>query len=68
MLYNKIDHGKVENPQWIDSVYPTMLTYRNKMVHSSIKMAPYDATTPSKAINVKHTIEVQASSTRNIQS
>ena len=26
MLYKRIDHGKVENPQWIDFIYPIMLT------------------------------------------
>ena len=40
-----------------------MLTYNNTMVHSSIKMTPYEATKPSNAIDVKH-IELQASCTR----
>ena len=44
MLYKRIDQGRAENPQWIDFVYPIMLTYNNNMVHSSIKMTPYEAT------------------------
>ena len=64
MLYNIIDHGKVDNPQWIDFVYIILLTYTNKMVHSSIKMTPYEATNNSNAIDVKNTIECQASFTR----
>ena len=64
MLYKRIDQGGQENPQWIDFVYPIMLTYNNKMVHSSIKMTPYEATKPSNAIDAKSNIELQASFTR----
>ena len=64
MLYKRIDQGGVENPQWIDFVYPIMLTYNNKMVHSSIKMTPAEATKPSNAIDAKTNIEVQAIFTR----
>jgi hypothetical protein len=53
MLYTRIDQGKIENPQWVDFVYPIMLTYNNKMVHSSIKMTPNEATKPSNSIGVK---------------
>ena len=41
-----------------------MLTYNNKMVHSSKTMTPYEATKPSNAIDVKSHIELQASFTR----
>ena len=64
MLYKRIDHGKQEKPQWVDFVYPIMLTYNNKMVHSSIKMTPQEATKSSNAIDVKNNIELQASFTR----
>ena len=64
MLYKRIDHVKVDNPQCIDFVYQMMLTYENKTVHSSIKMTPYEATKPSDAIHVKTNIELQASFTR----
>ena len=67
MLYKRIEQGKQETPQWIDFVYPIMLTYNNKMFHSSITMTPYEATKPSNAIDVKHTMELQSSLTRNIQ-
>ena len=53
MLYNIIDQGGAEKTQWIEFVYPIMLTYTNKMVHSSITMTPYEATKPSSAIDVK---------------
>ena len=41
-----------------------MLTYNIRMVHSSIKMTPYEATKPSNAIFVNNT-ELQALFTRN---
>jgi hypothetical protein len=68
MLYKRIDQGKVEHPQWVDFVYPIMLTYNNKMVHSSIKMTPNEATKASNSIDVKTNIELQALFTRKIQS
>ena len=64
MLYKRIDQGGAEKPQWIDFVYPIMLTYNNKMVHSATKMTPYEATKPSNAIDAKTNIELQASFTR----
>jgi hypothetical protein len=64
MLYKIIDQGKIENPQWVDFVYPIMLTYNNKMVHSSIKMTPNEATKPGNAIDVKTNIQLQATFTR----
>ena len=64
MLFKRIDQGKQDKPQWGDVVYPTMLTYTDKMVHSSIKMTAYEATKPSNAIDVKFNIDVQASFTR----
>ena len=63
MLYTRIDQGNHESPQWIDFVYPVILTYNNKMIHSSIKMTPYEATKPSNAIDFKQHIELQASFT-----
>ena len=63
MLYKRIDQGGQENPQCIDFVFQLTLTYNNKMVHSSIKMMPYEATKPSNAIDARPTIELQASFT-----
>ena len=63
MLYKIIDQGGVENPQWIDFVYPIMLTYNHNIAHSSINMTPYEGTKPSNAIDVTYHIELQASFT-----
>ena len=64
MLYKRINQGTQENQQCIDFVFQIMLTYNNKIVHSSIKMTPYEATKPNNAIYVKTHIELQAAFTR----
>ena len=64
MLYQRIDQGRQENPQRIDFVYPILLTYNHRMVHSSMKMTPYEATKPSNAIDAQSNIELRASFTR----
>ena len=64
MLYKRIDQGGAANPQWIDFVCQIMLSYNIKMVHSSIKMTPAEATKPSNAIDAKTNIELQARFTR----
>ena len=64
MLYKRSDQGRQENPQWTDFVYQTMLTYNHNMVHSSIKMTPYEATKSSNSTDVKSNIKLQASFTR----
>ena len=64
MLYEGIDQGKHESPQWTDFIYQVMLTYNHTMMHSSITMTPYEATKPSNATDVKTYIELQATLTR----
>ena len=47
MLYKRVEadekKGK-ENIQWIDYNLEILLTYNDKMIHSSIKMTPKQAT------------------------
>jgi hypothetical protein len=66
MLYKRIDQGKQEQPQWVEFVYPIMLTHNNKMIHSSIKMTPYAATKPSNAIDVTKTHRITSIIYQNI--
>ena len=63
-MYKRIDQGGAENPQCINFVYQIMLTCKNKMVHSSIKMTPAEATKPSNAVEATTNLEVQAIFTR----
>ena len=64
MLCKITDQGRQENPHCIDFVCPILLTYSDKMLHSSIKMTPYEATKRSNAIDATSTIYLQASFTR----
>ena len=59
MVYKRIYQGGHESPQCIDFVFQIMLTCNTKLVHSSVKMTPYEATKPSNAIDVKTKIELQ---------
>ena len=68
MLYKRIAQGGAENPQWIDFVYQIMLTYNNKMVHSSINMTPAEATKPSNAIDAKLILSYKLDLPENTQS
>ena len=64
LLSKRIENTKVENPQWIDFIFQIMLTYNNKMIHSSIKMTPQNASRPTNEIDVKTNIELRALHTR----
>ena len=63
MLYKRIDQGGHDSPAWTNFVYQITLTYNNNMVHSSIKMAQYEATTSSNSTDVKSDIRLQSSFT-----
>ena len=53
MLYKRIDNSKKENPQWTDFLYEVLLTYNNKLQHSSHGMTPNQARQPKNEIEVK---------------
>ena len=63
MLRKRIDHdlkqGK-ENIQWIDYVFPILLTYNNKNEHSTINMTPAEATKEDNHLDVKLNLEMKA--------
>ena len=42
-LYKRIDHLKDDKIQWNDLIFEILLTYNNKLVHSTIGMTPSDA-------------------------
>ena len=53
-LYKRIDNNKNENNvQWTEFIYEILLTYNNKLVHSSHGMTPSDARKKSNEIDVK---------------
>ena len=67
MLYKRVEadekKGK-ENIQWIDYNLEILLTYNDKMVHSSIKMTPKQATKQKDNLKAKVNMTLQATKTR----
>ena len=51
-LYKRIDHAKDDNTQWVDLVFEILLTYNNKLVHSTIGMTPDDARKKKNELDV----------------
>ena len=52
-LYKRIENSKSDNIQWVDFVYEIILTYNNKLIHSSTKYTPADARKKSNEFNVR---------------
>lgn len=63
MLRKRIDYdvqqGK-ENIQWIDYVFPILLTYNHKNEHSATNMTPAEAGKDDKELHVKFNLELKA--------
>ena len=68
MLYKRIDEGKTktENPQWQDYIYQVMLTYNNKLKHSSTGKTPDEARKDTHQADVK--VEIRALKNRKYPS
>jgi hypothetical protein len=73
MLYKRIDSvGNSSKkkpqpdtePQWQNYVYQVMLTYNNKLVHSSTKKTPADAMKDTHQVDVKANLEIRAMKNR----
>jgi hypothetical protein len=52
------------NPQWEDYNFQVLLTYNNKLIHSSTKMTPQNASKPSNEVDVKSNLELRAKRNR----
>ena len=67
MLYKRVEadekKGK-QNIQWNDYIFEILLTYNNRMVHSSIKMTPKEAVKETNELKARQNMEQQASRTR----
>ena len=55
MLYKRI--GDDKDKQWTEFVYPIILTYNNKLIHSSTKMTPAEARKKENSLDVKLNLE-----------
>ena len=51
-LYKRIDHAKDDETQWVDLVFEILLTYNNKLVHSTTGMTPDDARKKKNELDV----------------
>ena len=56
MIYKRIEHTK---QNWWEVLYPVLLTYNNKMVHSVTKFTPADAMKPNNTAEVKFNLELK---------
>ena len=64
-LYKRIDNSKEKNIQWGNYIYEILLTYNNKLVHSSTGFTPNEARKPKNEIDVKLQLINGAKHTRN---
>ena len=63
-LYKRIDNTKNENPQWTDFIYEILLSYNNKLKHSSTKFTPNEARNQKNELNVKLNLTLHKKHTR----
>ena len=56
MIYKRIEHTK---QNWWEVLFPVLLTYNNKMVHSVTKFRPVDAMKPGNTTQVKFNLELK---------
>ena len=67
MLFKRVEadekKGK-DNIQWTDYIFEIMITYNNKMVHSSTDLTPQEARKPENELKVKANIAMNATKTR----
>ena len=67
MLYKRVEadekKGKT-NIQWTDYIFEILLTYNNKMEHSTIKMTPKEAMKEKNELKAKQNMTNQATRTR----
>ena len=67
LLYARLDSVKNTSPidlQWNGFNFAVLLTYNRKMIHSSTKMTPNDATKPTNEVDVKANLELRAKRNR----
>ena len=63
MLHKRLEHSTDENPQWIDFIFEIILTYNNKLKHSSTNLTPDEARKNSNLLTVKLHIELHRKAT-----
>ena len=69
MLYDRIEHWQQtnnteEDPQWVDFLFQVILTYNNKMKHSSTGVTPSEAKEEKNYLKVKLNLELHRKNKR----
>ena len=63
MIYKRIEAAEQndgEVKRWVDVLYPMLLTYNRRMVHSATKFTPNEAVKESNKMDVKLNLELAA--------
>ena len=60
MLDRRIKPGQ----DWTQLIYPILLTYNNKLVHSATEMTPKEATKPENELNANVNMKLKAKHSR----
>ena len=61
MLYKRYEH---EAKPWHELLYPVLLTYNNKLIHSVTKFTPADAMKPENKFTIKLNLELKRKNSR----
>jgi hypothetical protein len=61
MIYQRVEKT---NEKWHTVLGQVLLVYKNRMVHSSIKMTPNDARKPANELNVKLNLQLNRTKLR----
>ena len=61
MIYKRYEH---DPKPWHELLYPVLLTYNNKLVHSVTKFTPADAMKPQNKFTIKLHLELNRKNTR----
>ena len=61
MIYKRVEKT---GEKWHEVLYPVLLTYNNKLVHSATKFTPVEAMKPTNQLDVKLNLQLKAKHTR----
>jgi len=63
-LYKRVDNMKDDNIQWSDLIFEILLTYNNKIVHTTTGMTPSEARLPKNRLTVWTNTYIKSKQTR----
>jgi hypothetical protein len=63
-LYKRVENSKKQNVQWTDFIYPILLTYNNKIKHSTTNHTPEEARNEKNELSVKLNLLLHKKQTR----